>query len=73
MPPHRELMPWLTTLRAERREIAAFRKRPDGDLFVASPLVIRQDFVGGGVGRIVKDSYDVFLRSYWALIKPLLR
>ncbi len=69
----RELIPWLKTLRAERREIAAFRRRPDGELFIASPLVIRQDFVGGGIGRVIKDAYDLWLRSYWAAIKPLLR
>lgn len=69
----RELRPWLKTLRQERREIAAFRKRPDGDLFIASPLVIRQDFVGGGVGMVVKNAYDLWLRAYWAVIRPLLR
>ena len=69
----RELIPWLKTLRAERREIAAFRRRPDGELFIASPLIIRQDFVGGGIGRSLKDAYDLWLRSYWAVIKPLLR
>lgn len=69
----RELRPWLTTLAAERREIAGFRKVHDRDLFNASPLIIRQDFVGGGIGRLVKDTYDLFLRTYWALIKPLLK
>ena len=69
----RELLPWLKTLRAERREIAAFRKRPDGDLFIAAPLVVRQDFVGGGAGRAGKALYDAFLRGYWAAIRPLLR
>lgn len=69
----RELRPWLKTLRAERREIAGFRKLHDRQLFNAAPLVIRQDFVGGRIGTFVKNTYDLFLRTYWALIKPLLK
>ena len=68
----RELVPWLSTLRRERREIAAFRKRPDGALFIARPLVVRQDFVGGAAGRAFKAAYDTWLRLYWAAIRPLL-
>jgi hypothetical protein len=68
----RELIPWLKTLRQERREIASFRKKPDGALFIAAPLVIRQDFVGGTAGRLFKSAYDAWLRGYWAVIKPLV-
>lgn len=69
----RELIPWLKTLRAERKEIAGFRTRHDSELFNALPLIIRQDFVGGGIGRFVKDAYDVWLRSYWSFIKLFLK
>ena len=69
----RELLPWLKTLRAERREIASFRRRHDRELFTAAPLVIRQDVVGGGLGKVLKSAYDVWLRTYWAVISPLLK
>lgn len=68
----RELLPWLATLRRERREIAAFRRRPDGALFIARPLVVRQDFVGGAAGRAFKAVYDGWLKLYWAAIRPLV-
>jgi hypothetical protein len=68
----RELIPWLKTLRQERREIAAFRRKPDGALFMAAPLVVRQEFVGGRLGRAFKSGYDAWLRAYWALIKPFV-
>jgi GT2 family glycosyltransferase len=68
----RGLMPWLTTIGRERREIGARRVVHDRDLFFAAPLVIRDDLVGGGVGRTLKRAYDVWLRGYWRVIRPLL-
>ena len=69
----RGLLPWLRTLRAERRQLAAIRVRHDRELFSAAPLVIRQDIVGGRIGGAFKRAYDAWLSTYWRLMRPLLR
>lgn len=69
----RGLLPWLATLRRERRDIAAMRRVHDRALYSAAPLVVRQDLVGGRAGSAFKRAYDGWLLLYWRLMRPLLR
>jgi GT2 family glycosyltransferase len=68
----RGLLPWLRTLGPERRQIQGMRVVRDRDLFIAAPLIVRQDLVGGRVGRWFKRAYDAWLRGYWRVVRPLL-
>lgn len=68
----RGLLPWLKTLRRERRELAAIRVVHDRALLSAAPLIVRQDLVGGRIGRTLKAAYDAWLGAYWKLIRPLV-
>ncbi len=68
----RGLLPWLRTLPEERRAIQGRRVVRDRNLFIAAPLVVRQDLVGGPIGRGFKRAYDAWLRRYWRVVRPLL-
>lgn len=68
----RELLPWLKTLRAERRQLAAIRVVHDRALFSAAPLVVRQDLVGGRIGGLLKRAYDASLVGYWRVVRHLV-
>ena len=69
----RELLPWLKTLRAERRQLAAIRRVHDRPLFSAAPLIVREDLVGGRIGGLMKRAYDRWLSGYWAIVRHLAR
>jgi GT2 family glycosyltransferase len=68
----RGLIAWLPQLREDRRAVARIRRVHDRHLLAAAPLVVRADVVGGGVGRLVKRLYDVWLVSYWRLVSRVL-
>lgn len=68
----RELRPWLRTLRTERAVIQGMRRVRDRDLLVVAPLIVRSDLIGGGVGPFLKKAYDIWLRAYWRVARPLL-
>jgi GT2 family glycosyltransferase len=68
----RELRPWLGTLRTDRTVIQKMRRVHDRDLLVVAPLIVRSDLVGGGVGPLLKRAYDLWLRAYWRVARPLL-
>lgn len=65
----RELLPWLKTIGAERRQLAAIRRVHDRPLFSAAPLIVRADLVGGPLKR----AYDVWLSGYWRVVRHLVR
>lgn len=69
----RELLPWLKTLGAERRQLAAIRQVHDRSLFSAAPLIVREDLVGGRIGGPLKRAYDVWLGVYWRVVRHLVR
>lgn len=68
----RGLMPWLRTLRAERRVIQGMRTRPDRDLLHCAPLIVRADLAGGPIRRHFKRGYDAWLAAYWRICRHLL-
>lgn len=68
----RDLVAWLPDLPSERRRVQATRTARDGDLLVSAPLLVREDLLGGGVGRALKAAYDAWLRAYWTLARHLV-
>jgi GT2 family glycosyltransferase len=67
-----DLASWRSGIGASRRAVQATRTIPDRDLLVCAPLVVRQDLVGGGPGRLMKRAYDAWLRGYWSVARHLL-
>src|SRR5581483_4632764 len=59
------LVPTLPRDRALARRI---RRRPDRDLLVSAPMVVREDLVGGGLLTRAKAAYERSLAAYWRLL-----
>jgi len=67
-----DLASWMPALPADRRAVRRIRQLRDRDLLHCAPLIVRQDFVGGGVSRALKRAYDAWLRAYWGLARHLV-
>ena len=66
------LLAMLPTLSRDRAMARRIRVVSDARLLHADPLIVRADLAGGGLGRIVKDAYDGWLRAYWSVVRRLL-
>jgi GT2 family glycosyltransferase len=67
-----DLIRWLPSIPSERRAVQQTRVARDRDLLVSEPLLVREDLVGGGLGRGLKRLYDSWLSAYWALARHLV-
>jgi GT2 family glycosyltransferase len=62
------LLAMLPSLPRDRAFIRRIRAVDDAVLLRSEPLVVRDDLVGGGCARRVKNAYDRFLTGYWRLV-----
>ena len=68
----RELLAELPALRAQRRSLQAARKVGDGELLRAQPLTHAPMVKQGALARVGERLLDLFLRGWWALVRPLV-
>lgn len=62
----------IPSLPRDRSLLARIRRRPDRDLLVSAPMVVRADLAGAGVARRGKAVYDGLLAGYWRLVTATL-
>ncbi len=58
----------LPTLPRDRALARRIRRRPDRDLLVSAPIVVREDVIGSGVLARAKTFYERALDAYWRLL-----
>lgn len=58
-------------LRSARAEIQARRLRADGGLLVGGPLTLTPSLRQGLLKRLVQGTLDLFVRAWWAVVRPL--
>lgn len=63
------LIAMLPALRRDRALARRIRRRPDRDLLVSAPMVVRDDLAAGVLVRSGKALYERFLTGYWNLLK----
>ena len=63
---------WMPEIGPARRAVQQTRKVGDRRLLVSAPLLVRDDLVGGEIGRLVKRGYDAWLSAYWAVARLLI-
>ena len=61
----------LLPLLEQRRSIQGARKLRDREVFVGGPLTLTPQLVASPMARRAASLLDVFLRSWWALVRPL--
>jgi hypothetical protein len=54
-----------------RRDVQRTRARNDRDLFVGGPLTLTPQLVAKPVARSLARALDLFLRAWWAIVRPL--
>ncbi len=67
-----DLVRWLPSVPESRRAVQRTRLVRDRDLLVSEPLLVRDDLMGGSVGRALKRLYDGWLSMYWAAARHLV-
>lgn len=68
----RDIIGWLPTVPGERRAVQRTRVVRDRDLLVSEPLLVREDLMGGHLGRSLKRLYDGWLSTYWLVARHLV-
>jgi GT2 family glycosyltransferase len=63
------LLRMLPALPADRAQVARYRRVGDRQLLRDDPLVVRADFAAS---RGIKHAYDLWLRTYWRVVRPLV-
>jgi GT2 family glycosyltransferase len=66
------LLALLPTLPRDRALARRIRRRPDRDLLVSAPLIVREDLGSNAVVKRGKALYERFLDTYWRLLKRAL-
>jgi GT2 family glycosyltransferase len=66
------LLAMLPQLPRDRGLARRIRRRPDRDLLVSAPMVVRDDVIGGGLLRRGMSLYDRCLAGYWRLLRATL-
>src|SRR5262249_35195427 len=66
------LLALLPTLPRDRALARRIRRRPDRDLLVSAPMVVRDDMIGAGLLRRGMSLYDRCLAAYWRLLRSTL-
>lgn len=66
------LIAMLPTLPRDRALANRIRRRPDRDLLVSAPMVVRDDIAKNPLVRHGKQLYEQFLDAYWRLLRRTL-
>jgi len=66
------LLAMLPALPRDRALARRIRRRPDRDLLISAPMVVRDDIASNAIVRRGKAIYERFLDAYWKLLKPVL-
>lgn len=62
------LIAMLPALPRDRALARRIRKRPDRDLLISGPLIVREDLAGNPLVRYGKSAYERSLTAYWLLL-----
>jgi GT2 family glycosyltransferase len=63
------LVAMLPELPRDRALIKRIRTRPDRELLVSGPLIVRADLAGSGLALRAKGAYERALTAYWTFLK----
>jgi len=63
------LIAMLPALPRDRALARRIRVRPDRDLLISGPLIVRDDLAGNALVRYGKSAYERALTAYWNLLK----
>jgi len=66
------LIALLPSLPRDRALANRIRRRPDRDLLVSGPLIVRDDLASSTIVRSGKDFYERALSAYWHFLKRTL-
>ncbi|HEV3141232.1 MAG TPA: glycosyltransferase [Vicinamibacterales bacterium] len=66
------LIAMVPTLPRDRSLARRIRRRPDRDLLVSAPIVVRGDLAANPIVRRGKALYEKFLDAYWRLMRKVL-
>jgi hypothetical protein len=66
------LLAMLPTLPRDRALARRIRRKPDRELLVSAPLIVRDDLATSAIVRRGKALYERFLDGYWRLLKRAL-